>query len=205
MNGSRVNRRLNDYLEGELSPRARERLEAQLEKDPALRQELRELEATVALLRRLPRPEAPPALSDGVMARIRAGEAEPRRWLDWLGRLTEPAVALPLAVAFTALALVVGAQRDQLSGAGETGPAEQVVAAVEVPAQPAPQVAPDPGPARLARRMHRLAMLQELARTGQLQQAAGFLSGAGHPYAPSFAAHFESQTDGELALVDFQR
>lgn len=204
MNGSRVNRRLNDYLEDELAPRTRERLEAQLAEDPALRRELSELEATVALLHRLPRPDPPPALADSVMARVRAGEAEPGRWLDWLRRLTEPAVAVPLAVAFTALALVVGAQRDRLPGAEDAGPAEQV-ASIEPPARPAPQVAPDPTPTRLARRMQRLTMLQELARNGQLQQAVGILSGAGHPYAPSFAAHFESQTDGELALVDFQR
>ncbi len=55
----RMEERLGEYLDGTLSPRARSRLEATLAQDPALREQLRQMRAIRAAMRRLPRRRAP--------------------------------------------------------------------------------------------------------------------------------------------------
>ena len=91
MNPSRARSRLNAYLEDDLPPRQRARVEAALEASPELRQELAELRGIVDLLRGLPRPEAPPGLAGLVMARVRAGEDEPATLRNYLAtQLPEP-------------------------------------------------------------------------------------------------------------------
>lgn len=202
--------RLSDYLEDELSGRRRERLTGHLAGCGACRGELAELEATVALLRRLPEPELPPALADMVMARVRAGEAEPRRWLDWLRRLTEPVVAVPVAAAIVALAVFLTDQRQPLTPlAGSPDGASRVAAAAEVPhARSALRVSAElqaqRASSRMARRMQRLERLQALAQRNRPEEIQQFLSGAGHPLAPSFVSELQ-RPDPVLTVASFQR
>jgi anti-sigma factor RsiW len=205
---------MTDYLEGDVSPGERSRIEAALAEHPELRDELRELEATVALLRGLSAPEPPPALAARVMERVRAGEAEAASWWAWLRKLGEPAVALPLAAGVAALTLFIGSQGGVLPGSdSQGGPAPGVqTAATRVPApvRATPQrstaavVTPEDAARsrlQLAHKMRRLDRMQQLARGGRTEEAARILRGAGHPYSASFAAQLEP--DRNLALVSY--
>lgn len=68
---AKTDERLSAYLDGALSPRERERLEAELARDPQLRARLEALRRTVALVRALPPVRAPrnfiltPAMVEG--------------------------------------------------------------------------------------------------------------------------------------------
>jgi hypothetical protein len=57
MNHREVEERLSEYLEGELSPSAREEIERALAQDPTLQREKRELEQVLKLMNALPRRE----------------------------------------------------------------------------------------------------------------------------------------------------
>jgi anti-sigma factor RsiW len=57
MNRQRAEEHLSEYLEGELARPEREALEREIQKDPALAREKREMEKTLLLLRSLPRRE----------------------------------------------------------------------------------------------------------------------------------------------------
>ncbi len=73
---------LSAYLDGELDERERERLEARLSQDPALRAELRTLHQTVSMVRELPQTSAPRnfILSESMVRRREPAPApEPRR------------------------------------------------------------------------------------------------------------------------------
>ena len=71
MNHSRVRARLNDYLERDLPPKERSRVMAHLAECPECAEELRELESTVTLLRRLPEVPVPPAFAASVIVSSR--------------------------------------------------------------------------------------------------------------------------------------
>lgn len=97
MSHSQVLSRLSPYLEGELDPKERARLDEHLRGCADCARALSELRTTVALLRDLPDPE-PPSIAPAVMARIENGEAQPARWSRLLSA-TRPALAPLLAAA----------------------------------------------------------------------------------------------------------
>ena len=205
MNRSKVGARLSEYLEGDLSERERSRFEAILAEDATLREELRELEATVALVRGLPEPEAPTALTTRVMARIEDGEADPAGPFAWIRRLFEPVVAVPLAAGIVALALVVGSEpgsmpalEAELAAARQVARAEARVAST--PPSPLARTARGhPQMEQSLNEVQRLTLQTIMARHhGDL---GSVLRSSGHPYAPVFASHFEG--DGNLRTASF--
>lgn len=72
---------LSAYLDGELTVRQREQLEARLSQDPALRAELRALHQTVSMMRELPRVSAPRnfILSESMVTRRQPAPAREAR------------------------------------------------------------------------------------------------------------------------------
>ena len=81
---------MGPYLEGDLPLQQRALVDAHLDACPSCAEELRELRGTIGLLRSLPDVEPPLALATSVIARIRAGEAQPTlgvRLLDGLDML----------------------------------------------------------------------------------------------------------------------
>lgn len=197
MKSERVRARLSAYLEGDVSPREATRIEAALEASPDLREELRVLQATVSLLRGLPRPEAPPALTERVVARVRAGEADPVRWRDWLHRLFEPTFAVPLAAAVAALLVFLGTPPGGLPGGG---PAPDTPIAAVTPPVPTLTVARDTsgGTTLRVRTPNRLVL--RMPRRQRLQMMR-MLRGAGHPHSASLASQMEP--DGDIVLASF--
>ncbi len=113
MNHRSAQRHLADYLDGALRPNRRRRVEEHLDNCTECSTEVRELRETVALLRGLPEPDAPADLTEAVLRRIAAGEAEPT-WsalpVRWLGHLSEslssPRLAIPIAAVVAAVALI---------------------------------------------------------------------------------------------------
>ena len=192
MNPSRARSRLNAYLEDDLSPRQRAKVEAALQASPELRSELAELRNTVALLRSLPRPETPPALASAVIARVRAGEAEPATLRNWLGGWLEVRYAVPIAAA--ALALVVFVDTRIGPAADAPAPQSQRVAEVQVESarlRPTIEVAVE------MQELHR----ERLQRRVQRHGMARILSGAGHPHSAVFASDIDNA--GDVALVGY--
>ena len=96
---SEIRARLSDYLERDLNPEDRSRIERHLEACAPCGSELRELRATVSLLRRLPEPAHPSGLGELVMARVARDGSRPARVRSLLRRATEPRFALPRTVA----------------------------------------------------------------------------------------------------------
>jgi anti-sigma factor RsiW len=90
-------RRLSSYLDGELSPKERARLEARLASDPRLQEALDELRDTVQLLRALPRVRAP---RNFLLTREMVGVQETRA--------AYPFLRLATAVAMLAFLVTVG-------------------------------------------------------------------------------------------------
>jgi hypothetical protein len=192
---------------------------AHLAECPECAEELRELESTVTLLRRLPEVTVPPAFAASVMTRVRAGEAELGGLFRWLRALSTPAFAVPLAAGLAGLVLFAGLRDGPLKPPGvEPEPLARVAVS-----EPLPELAPRParfgpepairagaGPEarpahaqrkiELVRAMQRRSLLQQLARRGQTEQVALTLRGAGHPLSSSMASHFE---DHEPANVTF--
>jgi hypothetical protein len=102
-----VSDRLGDHLEGDLSLAERSRVDRHLAECSTCAAELRELRATVALLRGLPDPEPPLLLRADVMRRIEAGEGR-RPLLERLfGRAAEPRFAAAFAGGVAVLAAVM--------------------------------------------------------------------------------------------------
>jgi len=195
---------------------------AHLAECPECAEELRELESTVTLLRRLPEATVPPAFAASVMASVRAGEAEPGGLLRWLKALATPAFAVPLAAGLAGLVLFAGLRDASFPQPGaEPEPLDRVAVS-----EPLPELAPGPGrlgprPAirvaavsearaaqterRIAvvRAMHRRSLLQQLARRGHTKQVALTLRGAGHPLSSSMASHFEDQEPVNFAFASW--
>ncbi|MBW2267621.1 MAG: hypothetical protein JRH16_03515 [Deltaproteobacteria bacterium] len=193
MNSSRARARLNAYLEDDLSSSERAGVEAALEVSPELRQELAELRATVELLRSLPRPEAPPALAELVMARVRAGEAEPATLRRWFAGWLELRFAVPVAAAAVALAVFVDARLEQPSLEVAAVPRQPVAESLAKRASVHPSV-------EIAAQMRALAR-ERLQRRVRRHGMAGILRGAGHPHSAAFASDIEGV--GEVALAGF--
>src|SRR5262245_29015264 len=97
MNHSRTQSLLSPYLEGDLSPTERTRVESHVGACSECSAELRGLRATVALLRALPAPEPPPYLASRVSARIADGEGRAGLWSRWLSQAGTAWIAAPLA------------------------------------------------------------------------------------------------------------
>jgi hypothetical protein len=100
-----VRDRLGDHLEGDIPLDERARIEAHLARCAECADELRELRATVRLLRGLPDPEPPARLVPEVMRRIEAGEGSERRVVHFLRRAGEPRFAAALAAGIAGLVI----------------------------------------------------------------------------------------------------
>jgi hypothetical protein len=101
-----VSDRLGEHLEGDLSLAESMRVDRHLAECAACSSELRELRATVALLRGLPDPEPPERLRAAVMCRIEAGEGSRPLVLRLFGRIGEPRFAAALAAGCAALVVL---------------------------------------------------------------------------------------------------
>jgi hypothetical protein len=101
MTHAHVRRRLSAYLEGELDLREEASLESHLLECAPCAAELRALRRAIELLHSLPAPEPGRDLGAAVIARLRAGEGQPRRFaLAWLPGAGAPSGWLaPLALA----------------------------------------------------------------------------------------------------------
>lgn len=200
MNRSNAGARLSAYLEGDLSTAERSKLESHLADDPALRETMRELENVVGLLRDLPEPELPPAFSTRVIARVQEQrEQASGGLLDWVRRLFEPAVAVPLAAGITALALVIGSQQGFESPAGALDAGSLEVVGVPEPTLPPTLTRAHEAPkmelaAATPRDMNEMTLTEIQQRTLQTilsrhphEDLARLLRGSGHPNAASFA------------------
>lgn len=110
MTHSRLRASLNDYVDRALPGKVRAEVAAHLSECPACHAEVRELEATVVLLRRMPELEPPPGLAESVMARVRAGEAEPASWLRSLLQIFQPALTVTATAAVAGLTVFVVAR-----------------------------------------------------------------------------------------------
>jgi hypothetical protein len=170
----RVAQLLSEYLEGSLRPRDRARVEAHLLGCPACRQALGELRRTTELLRGLRGGVEAPDLADAVLARIRAGEAEPSvldRVRAGVSRFLAGPLGAPLATACVGLTLLAVLPRIEVevSIPGRL----HTEAASGVPASPPPRAAEPSPPAEaplLARRVN-----ESLAREpGRLAPPASY-------------------------------
>lgn len=160
---------LGAYLEGDLEVRERARVEAHLLDCGRCRNELRDLRATVALLRRLPTPMPPRDLTPAVMARIDA-EGRRSRWPQALPPLDGPAVLGLLAAGLACLALVGLWQPGGVDPAGSgSEPAPQREAT-------GPQIAAGDDAIRRSRRPT-VEAWSPAARLPRLQRVASFSSG----------------------------
>lgn len=142
MNGkqsqARIDEVLSAYLDGELSPQERGRLEARLARDPELRHRLEGLRHTVTLVQQLPRMEAP---RNFLLSPSMAGQRQerprptPRRWL---------APALTFTSALSGLMLVAFLILSGLGGYTPLGTDEPLEVAMETTQRPEEVEAPMP-------------------------------------------------------------
>jgi len=115
---SRTSEQLSAYLDGELSDAERAGLEQALAKDAELAKELARLQATRALVRSLPREEAPADFTRAVVARLERQSLTPAapggfRAARWLTAAVAAVVLLAAGVAFYAVLLVGGDNADR--------------------------------------------------------------------------------------------
>jgi hypothetical protein len=153
MRHERIARRLSEYLDGTLQGRAARRVEAHLAGCAACRTSLTELRRTTELLRSLRGADESPDLSAAVLARIRAGEADPsvlERLRSAAARFFSGGLGAPLATAAVGLAVLALLPRIEIevSIPGTTGRA-----AASAPRAPTPRERA-PAPALAARRVH---------------------------------------------------
>lgn len=102
---------LSAYLDGELPPEGRERVERALDRDPDLRAELRRLEKLRKVMLRHGRAEAPFGLAARVLEAV-ADEPVPRVswWSRWRRPFGLPIEGLAVAAAALLVVVVVGAR-----------------------------------------------------------------------------------------------
>lgn len=140
----RLDERLSAYLDDELTPQERRRLEAQLAEDPDLRAELEALRNTVSLVRDLPSVPAPRnfILSPSMVERVQPAPTSRARRLS-----PTRAWAAPLLTAATAIVsmlfVVVLAGDLLLPGIGGLAPAPPAPAGVEEGPQLALEAVPE--------------------------------------------------------------
>ena len=92
MNSKEARKLFSGYLEGELSAEEEEALRRRFAESPDAQREYRAFEATVELLRAIPKEEAPPEMTEAIMRQMRRFKVtgrsplleEPRRW-SWPG------------------------------------------------------------------------------------------------------------------------
>jgi len=188
VNHSRAVELLSPYLESDLSETDQIAVESHLAACAACSEELAQLRDTVAVLRRLPIPEAPPFLASRVMARIADGEAQPGGWRRWLAQASAPVIVAPFAAAAAALVVFAFA-----TPSGEDAGTLEI-ARVRAPA--GPLVTQFTGPVATA-------ATQPGARVASLPPARGAfpnllarqLRGAGHPASAELAGHFDGPSD----------
>ncbi|HHS97901.1 MAG TPA: hypothetical protein ENK08_08390 [Chloroflexi bacterium] len=131
----RTDELLSAYLDGELNPKERARLEARLAADPDLRERLEELRRTIALVRGLPRVKAP---RNFLLTPEMVAPARRRPVL--LGRRLAP--VLTLATAMSALACAVVLIGNLLTfGLGGMGAAPAAAPPRQVALEPATEEA----------------------------------------------------------------
>jgi len=105
----RVAARLSDYLDGSLSPRDASRVEAHLLGCARCHRALGELQRTVDLLQQLRGSVEAPEVASVVMARIRAGEADPSvldRLRAGVSRFLSGPLGAPVVTAMVGLAVL---------------------------------------------------------------------------------------------------
>lgn len=159
MRHERVGLLLSEYLDGSLSTREASRVEAHVLACAECRQALGELRRTTELLRGLRGGVDAPDLSNAVLARIRAGEAEPSaldRLRSGLSRFLAGPLGAPLATAGVGLALLAVLPRIEVE-VSIPGRARSEAAITELAPRPAPRVAERPRAASgplLARRVN---------------------------------------------------
>ena len=206
MKHSEFRARLSEYLERDLIPEERARIETHLETCADCALELRELRATVSLLRRLPEPGHPPGLGDAVMARIAQGASRPISLRVLLRRAAEPRFAAALAATLAGfivlvqavgreIPLVTGGQQIAF-GAGRLPPAFE--SGLWGPDEPRPRAV---GAGVVSNSASYTAGV-EYARRAHMEEVARLLRGAGHPYSASLASHFDSQPT--VVMADWQ-
>jgi len=113
VNHAVVTEHLADYLEGDLALDQRALVDAHLDSCEECKQEVREMQQTIRLLRALPEPEVPPMIAANVMRRIRAGETRLgffERIQRALGGVLEPSFVLPASAVAVAALVVVAIQ-----------------------------------------------------------------------------------------------
>jgi len=151
MRHERTARRLSEYLDGTLPGRDVKRVEAHLSGCAACRNDLAELRRTAELLRGLRGGVDSPDLASSVLARVRAGEAEPsilERLRAATGRFFTGSFGAPLATAALGLAVLALVPRIEI---------EVRIPGGSEPAKPqarAPVHPRTPGPALAARRVN---------------------------------------------------
>jgi hypothetical protein len=109
-----VQKRMADYLEGDLALERRAVFDAHLDSCTECRAEVEELRAIPKLLRTLPDEEPPPMLAADVMRRIRLGEATPTpgdRIRAFLSELASPGIAIPTGAMLAAFVLAATSGR----------------------------------------------------------------------------------------------
>ena len=196
MSRGHVGERLSAYVDGDLEPKERERIEAHLEACAACRRQLWQLRQTLNLIRSLPEEEPPPSLRAAVMSRVRQ-EAERReerpmpawtRW--WYGARRR---SWSLAVAAVVLMLAVGyvlqnrGDGPLLPGAGQAAVGAEVTSSDggASSSQPQADVRRAPAPAKSA--------LRAAAEQAAGSQSAGAAAGAADVAVSPGAAGVASQ------------
>jgi hypothetical protein len=185
-------------------------METHLEACAPCGSELRELRATVSLLRRLPEPGHPPGLGEAVMARIARAESRPARVRSLLRRAAEPRFAAPLAAGLAGLFFLFQSADPLQTARPPTGAAPgrmQWASAGSREARGWPLAfanglwGPDEPSAR-AVAPTRAGVISGATPSGAYREYARLLRGAGHPYSESLASHFESQPN--VVMADWQ-
>jgi len=209
---SEIRARLSDYLQRDLDPEERSQIETHLEACAPCGSELRELRATVSLLRRLPEPGHPPGLAEAVMARVARDGSSPARVRSLLRRAAEPRFAAALAAGIAGVFFLVQARDRDLSTQALTPAQPGTLARTGSPGGP-------PAPSLIASAESRRAgalparagvvsgatpsgIYAAYTRRSKLEEMARQLRGAGHPYSESLAAHFDAQPS--VVLADWQ-
>jgi anti-sigma factor RsiW len=222
-----IRAQLSAYLERDLGPEERTQIDTHLESCVACGSELRELRATVSLLRRLPEPGHPPGLADAVMARA---AQRPARVIQLVRRAAEPRFAAALAAGIAGLVFLVdGSDPGRSTAPTATAPIGLFAHSTTLPSQPAAARVASAAPreARSARsfgivlgdsdaprasavRPVRARVMSsatprgaydQYARRARIEEVARLLRGAGHPYSDSLASHFEEPST--VAMADW--
>lgn len=219
MSHSKLRLLLNDYVDRELRGTDRSEVSAHLSECDECALEVREIERTVSLLRRLPEPELPPAFAETVIERVRAGESTPA-WRRTLLGILQPAFTVTATAAVAGLAVFAVVRGnptgDVPSSALETASVERPARAPQAATLPQLGPAPMRTPAIAASATRPTPLPKSGGSAGELvasqmqgqrralelqrQSMARTLRGAGHPHSAILAAHFEDRQD-QIQLI----